>query len=343
MPEAPPELATAAEQRRIGWAWHPPLPLTDVPVFVRPPRPLAALRFLVSRSYLQLMLPYWVLATVTWLYLQPALERCTTLRVDWILEMYARNLALMLLVAGGLHLYLFAFKRQGTERRFDPRELSENDPRFFARDQVRDNILWSCASGVTIWTAYEVLFMWAYANNWLPLFLDWKAHPVWFVVPLFMIPFWQSLQFYFTHRLLHWRPIYRIAHNVHHRNDNIGPWSGLSMHPIEHVIYMTSALIHLVLLSHPIHLLFHMQWLALGAALSHTGYESLTFRGKPVLLLGSFHHQLHHRFLDCNLGAPFVPYDKWNGTDHDGTPQALAEIRKRRRTAPSVARDSAGP
>ena len=65
--------------------------------------------------------------------------------------------------------------------------------------------------------------------------------------------------------------------------------------------------------------------------MSHAGHESLTCRGKPILLLGSFHHQLHHRFLDCNLGAPYVPYDKWCGTNHDGTPQALAEIRKRRR------------
>ena len=331
MSEPQPELATTVERHGIGWAWHPPLPLGEVPVLVWPPRPLAALRFLVSRKNLQLLLPYWALATVTWLFLQPALERCVTLRLDWILEMYGRNMALMFLVAGGLHLYLFTFKRQGAERRFDPRDLSENHRRFFLRDQLRDNIYWSCVSGVTVWTVYEVLFMWAYANDWLPLFLDWKAHPVWFVVALLMVPFWQSLHFYVTHRLLHWRPLYRIAHTVHHRNDNIGPWSGLSMHPIEQVIYQSSVLIHLVLLTHPIHFIFHMQWLTLGAALSHAGYDSLTFRGKPILLLGSFHHQLHHRFLDCNIGAPYVPIDKWNGTDHDGTPQALAEIRKRRR------------
>ena len=33
--------------------------------------------------------------------LQPALERCIEFRADWILQMYARNLGLMLLVAGG--------------------------------------------------------------------------------------------------------------------------------------------------------------------------------------------------------------------------------------------------
>ena len=52
---------------------------------------------------------------------QPALERCIEFRADWILQMYARNLGLMLLVAGGLHLYFYTFGRQGAERKFDPR------------------------------------------------------------------------------------------------------------------------------------------------------------------------------------------------------------------------------
>jgi sterol desaturase/sphingolipid hydroxylase (fatty acid hydroxylase superfamily) len=46
--------------------------------------------------------------------------------------------------------------------------------------------------------------------------------------------------FYFAHRLLHWPPLYELAHKLHHRNTNPGPWSGLSMHPIEHVIYFST-------------------------------------------------------------------------------------------------------
>ena len=79
---------------RAGWAWHPPLPLKVVPVFVWPPRPLAALRYLLSRAFLgSVMIPFAALATITWLWLQPALERCAEFRADWILQMYARNLA----------------------------------------------------------------------------------------------------------------------------------------------------------------------------------------------------------------------------------------------------------
>ncbi|MCE2493727.1 MAG: sterol desaturase family protein [Alphaproteobacteria bacterium] len=145
------------------------------------------------------------------------------------------------------------------------------------------------------------------------------------------IPFWQSLHFYLTHRFLHWQPMYRLAHAVHHRNDNVGPWSGLSMHPIEHVVYFSSVLIHLVVASHPLHVILHLQWNALGAATSHAGFECLLFKGRRVVLLGDFFHQLHHRFYNCNLGNGYIPCDRWFGTEYEGTPESMARIRERRR------------
>ena len=324
------------------WAWHPHLPLRGVPIFVWPPQPLAALKYLSGLTFFgSVVFPFSVVATLSWLYLQPALERCAEFRADWILQMYLRNMALMALVAGGLHLYLYTFRRQGAERKFDPRGMGIGNRRFFARNQVWDNMLWTCASGVTFWTLYEAGFMWAYANDLLPFYLRVDEHPEWFLLTLFMIPFWASLHFYFVHRLLHWKPLYRIAHALHHRNDNIGPWSGLSMHPIEHLIYLSSILIHMAFASHPIHILFHMQWNTLGAATSHAGFEALTFRGRPLFMLGSFHHQLHHRFYDCNYGNPFMPWDRWLGTDHDGSAQAMADLRERRRGRLRAAGDTA--
>ena len=42
--------------------------------------------------------------------------------------MYARNLGLMLLVAGGLHLYFHKFRRRRMERKFDPRDAARQAP-----------------------------------------------------------------------------------------------------------------------------------------------------------------------------------------------------------------------
>ena len=306
-------------------------------MFVWPPRPVAAIKYLLSRAYLfSIVLPFSLFALITWAYLQPAIVRCVTFEFSWIAQMYLRNLMLFVLIVGGLHLYFFTFKRQRKQLRFSGQELGCDERKFFARDQVWDNIFWSCISGVTLWTGYEVFFMWSYANDLLPFYLDWREHPIWFVLIIVAIPFFDSAHFYFIHRLLHWKPLYRVAHAVHHRNVSTGPWSGFSMHPLEHLIYLSNVLIHVLFASHPIHIFFHLQWNAIGAGVSHTGYESLTVRGKPMIYLSPFHHQLHHRLYNCNYGNGLVPMDKLFGSDHDGTDEAWRVIRNSRRAKGAV-------
>ena len=327
----------SAGQNKAPWNYEPSIPIEGVPVFVWPPRPVAAIKYLLSRAYLfSIVLPFSLFALITWAYLQPAIVRCVTFEFSWIAQMYLRNLMLFVLIVGGLHLYFFTFKRQRKQLRFSGQELGCDERKFVARDQVWDNIFWSCISGVTLWTGYEVFFMWSYANDLLPFYLDWREHPIWFVLIIVAIPFFDSAHFYFIHRLLHWKPLYRVAHAVHHRNVSTGPWSGFSMHPLEHLIYLSNVLVHVLFASHPIHIFFHLQWNAIGAGVSHTGYESLTVRGKPMIYLSPFHHQLHHRLYNCNYGNGLVPMDKLFGSDHDGTDEAWHVIRNSRRAKGAV-------
>lgn len=325
-------MATTEAPTARGWNHHPPLPLEGAPLFVWPPRPLAALRWLVGVGFFwSLIVPYVGTALVAWFALQPPLAECTTLLAPWLLWVWGRNLALMLLVAGGLHLWLHRSRRQGTTGRFERRELGRDDPRFLGRDQVIDNMVWSLASGVTLWTAYEAGFLWGYANHALP-YLTWDDSPVWFVLLFVLIPFWQSVHFFVVHRLLHWKPLYRLAHALHHRNIAIGPWSGISMHPIEHVIYFSSVLIHLVVPSHPLHVIFHMHFLVLPAVMAHSGFQDLVIGRRRVLALGDFFHQLHHRHFTCNYGTDYIPLDRWTGSNHDGTDAATRRLARRSRT-----------
>ena len=64
-----------------------------------------------------------VLATLSWLWFQPPLEEARTPAFGWIAEMYLRNLVLLGVVAGGLHLYFFTWRRQDQRLKFDKREL----------------------------------------------------------------------------------------------------------------------------------------------------------------------------------------------------------------------------
>ena len=103
-------------------------------------------------------------------------------------------------------------------------------------------MFWTLVSGVPIWTAYEVLLLWAYASGHISP-INFSTHPISFILLFFLVPFVHEVGFYFAHRSLHWPPLYKLAHKLHHRNTNPGPWSGLSMHPLEHIIYLS--LIHI--------------------------------------------------------------------------------------------------
>ena len=301
------------------WLSTPELPLEYAPLFDWPPRPLAALRYLFSHDYFWANgVPYVVLALVSWFLLQPALEQCASLEAGWMTQVYARNLVYMVALGSALHLFLYTFRGQGLAGKHDARDLSRNSPRHLLNNQVWDNIFWTCVSGVAVWTLYEIGLLWGYANRWLPS-ITFSEHPVWFVALFFLIPLWYAVHFYFVHRLLHWKPLYRLAHAVHHRNVNIGPWSGMSMHPIEHLLYISQVLIHLVIPSHPIHVLFHLYYVCLSPLPGHSGYAYLRIKGKDAWALGDFFHQMHHRYFNRNYGVQIVPLDRWLKTEHDGT------------------------
>ena len=313
------------------WNHIPQVPVGVSPMFALPPNFGAILRWtlrqwlvVTERSILV------VISLLSWLFFQPSLEVTATLSADWIAALYIRNLLLMVAVAGGLHLYFYSRKTQGDALRYDKRDLADQKKIFSFKNQLADNMFWTLASGVTIWTLYEVLMFWAMGNGYAPV-LYWSDNPIWFILLFLLIPIWISFHFYWVHRWLHWPPLYRLAHALHHRNTNVGPWSGLSMHPVEHVIFFSSILIHFILPSSPVHILFHMQHQSLTAATSHTGYEAMLIKDKKHLALGTFHHQMHHRYFDCNYGNLEMPWDKWFGSFHDGTEESHDAFKQRRR------------
>ena len=316
---------------RTKWNHHPDLPIQHAPVFVWPPRRKAAFTWLTKRWVtLSGVSIFLVFALLVYNYLQPELETMRTLSVDWVALIYFRNLVLLIGVAGGLHLYLFTFTAQGRKLKFDARAMVKKNGTFTFRDQVRDNMFWSLASGVTAWTVLEVFYFWGAANGYAPV-LTFTQAPVWIIVSALLLPAFTSMHFYWIHRMLHWPPLYKRVHFLHHRNINIGPWSGMSMHPVESTIYMSSVLIHFIVPTHPVVVLLHFYLRALGPAFSHAGFEKILAKDKRVMDSGHFHHQLHHRFFECNFGTPEMPWDEWFGSFHDGTDEATDRIKEIRR------------
>lgn len=318
-----PEFGTRDER---GY-WKPPYPTHFSPLFAWPLNPKAILKWLFG--YPGFLWPmkalYTMFAFITVAFLQPAIETCKNLEFGWIGLMLLRNFIMMLVLNGVLHLMLYTFRLHGNERKYNPSFQEETKRQFLFGKQPLDNAFRSLFSGVPIWTAYEVLYIWAAANGRVP-YMTFQQNPVWFVALFLIIPFVRETHFYFTHRLLHWGPLFKYVHSVHHLNPNPGPWSGMAMHPVEHIIYLSVTLIHFVIPSNTVHFFYHIQNLTMGPSLAHAGFEGPLFDGK--LIIGDYFHYLHHKYVTCNFGLDNIPWDKWLGVWYNGE----GEYRPKRKT-----------
>ena len=298
------------------------------PWFSWPPKPRAAALWL--KEYLwPYNLLFMIVATVTWLYLTPETSRMSEFRAGWILEIFLRNQIMLIAYASVLHVSMWTLKTQGYQYKLSLKWMGKSK-KFLWNDQVRDNMFWSIASAGTIWTGFEVLMHWAYANSLIP-YIDPREQPVAFALILFLSPLWYNFYFYWGHRLLHVKFLYRAVHHVHHRNIEVGPWSGLSQHPIEHVVMYASMLIHWVIGAHPINMIFQGQQVTFGSITGHGGFEEIVVKDDLKISYGNYWHSLHHRFFECNYGEPTIPLDHLFGTNFDGSPEAREKMLARMR------------
>jgi lathosterol oxidase len=304
--------------------------ITTPPLFAWPPQPRAALKWLL----IDLVAPWgllWIaVAFFLWQFATPDSTTAQSLEIGWLAQLWLRNAAVLIITAGTLH-YLFYIKRiQGTEMRFGKRELATDDPKFLWRHQVKDNMFWSIVSGVSVWTLYEGLTYWWYANGYQQS-PSISEHPVYFLLTLWGVFFWSTAHFYLNHRALHWKPLYDMAHELHHRNAVTGPWTGISMHPVEHLIYFTVFLLWWVIPVHPVIIILCGLFQGVSPCVSHSGFDYLKLGKNLKITTGDNFHNLHHRWFRVNYGNSMFPIDKLFNSWHDGSEDGMKTLKSRGR------------
>lgn len=289
-------------------SYHPD-PIEVPPLYAWPPRPIAALRWLT----IDLMAPwglFWIaLAFFIYAFATPSMATAQSFAVGWMAALWLRNAAILCCVAGLLHWWYYMRRLQGTDTRFAQRALATDSGKFLFRDQVLDNMTFSLVSGVTIWTMYEAATYWWYANGYIQS-VTISESPVYFLFMLWVVFFWSTFHFYLNHRLLHTEWLYKVAHERHHRNVVTGPWSGISMHPYEHLIYFSVFLLWWFIPVHPVIIILTGLFQGVSPAVSHCGYDYLKLGKQIRLTTGDNFHNLHHRLFKVNYGNSMVPIDR---------------------------------
>lgn len=310
--------------------WTPNERVEYAPLFAWPPKPLGNLKWLFG--YPGYIWPwnlfYAGLAVAAWFLATPSIGAMRSFSPGWIAIVLVRNAVLIFCWYGVFHLRLYMRRTQENRFKYNSQGQARDSQFFNFRSQTKDNMFWTLASGLPMWTAYEVVTLWMFANGHIP-WLDFADNPVWFIALMLLIPLVREFHFHWIHRMLHWPPLYKWVHSLHHRNTNPGPWSGLSMHPVEHLFYFSGILIHWVIPSHPIHAMFHAFHAGLSPVPGHTGYHKVELGDERSIDTNAHAHYLHHKYFEVNYSDGAIPLDRWFGSFHDGSPTADEAMKKR--------------
>jgi lathosterol oxidase len=207
-------------------------------------------------------------------------------------------------------------------------------PRLPAMSEIRREVLYSALS-VMIFGLIGGVTILAARAGWTQLYWNiGKYGWVWFWASIVCAIFLHDAWFYWTHRLMHHRKLFKGLHRIHHLSHNPSPWAAYSFSPGEAVVQAAIFPIAVMVMPmHPFAFMIFMVWQITFNVLGHTGYE---FHPKWLMdsWLGKFlntptNHAMHHEKLRGNYGLYFNLWDRLMGTNHPDYEQRFREVTTR--------------
>ncbi len=252
----------------------------------------------------------------------------TTIPWDFVPLGYGFLTARYLIVAGLFALVFYAWRR-------DRRQPVKIQPRWPRAADYRREIGYSMLT-FAVFVGVGLLTHRGLLSPWSRLYGDVGEHGwLWFWVSFAIVMLFHDAYFYWMHRTIHSRSLYRRVHLVHHRSTNPTPWAAFAFHPFE------AALEALGIVLVPFFLPVHVGVLGLAMlvmtvynAYGHLGFE-LYPRGFAAHPIGrwintSVSHNQHHAEAKTNYGLYFLWWDRWFGTIHPDYEGAFEQVAARR-------------
>lgn len=153
--------------------------------------------------------------------------------------------------------------------------------------------------------------------------------------------------FYWTHRWMHGKKVYKRFHLTHHKSINPSPWASYTFSWLEGIIQ--SGIIYVLAFCIPIHEMALILFTVIAFVINvygHLGYEivPLWYRKTQAFkwIATSTYHNLHHSKFNGNFGLYFRWWDKWMGTEVPGYEKAYDKIQERRKAKANEAQPVSG-
>ncbi len=142
---------------------------------------------------------------------------------------------------------------------------------------------------------------------------------LYFFSAFILMIFIHDAYFYWLHRLMHNKLLFKFVHLIHHKSTNPSPWAAYAFHPIEAIL--ESGIFVLLLFIIPLqdwHLIVFFICSLIYNVYGHLGFElypkgfSKNWFGKWINT--SVSHNMHHQYFDGNYGLYFTFWDRIMGT-----------------------------
>lgn len=163
-------------------------------------------------------------------------------------------------------------------------------------------------------------------------------YPLWYLPLSFgLLTVWHETWFYWMHRAIHTRLLYKVVHLAHHKSVNPSPFAAYSFSAFE--AFGESIYIFLFLLVvplHPIVILTQAMYAMIMNIWWHSGYEvfpsGFTTGRFTKWINTSTHHNMHHSKVKANFSLYFNFWDRILGTNHPDYDSYFESVVAKRKT-----------
>lgn len=231
------------------------------------------------------------------------------------------------IIAGiAFSLYYFVIRRWVTHKKIQARY-----PRL--KDYARE-ITYSLITILIFATIATTLFH-SSITKYTLVYTQFSDYPLYYTPLSFVILiFFHDAYFYWTHRIMHHRKLFKILHLVHHKSHNPSPWAALSFNPLEAILEAGVIIIAVFIIPfHSLVILGFIIFMLIYNVYGHLGYEIYP-RGFNKHWFGkwlntSVNHNLHHKYHTGNYGLYFTIWDRLMGTTHEKYHEMFEEVTSR--------------
>ena len=157
---------------------------------------------------------------------------------------------------------------------------------------------------------------------------------IYMIVSFVITLVFHDFYFYWTHRFMHHKRIFKYVHRVHHESTNPSPWAAYAFHPWEALIQsLILPIMVFIVPLHPITIFLFLTYMIVRNVIGHLGFEIFpkgwTKNKWLSWTTAVTHHNMHHERFHANYGLYFTWWDRWMKTEDKEYHAKFDEVRSR--------------